>query len=423
MINSLDVMLWGRKAGTLVASRDGYKNRICFYFDPEFVRNGYDIAPLRAPIAGNVARGGLPVYPETDRMFGGLPSFIADSLPDRWGNIVFNEWAKSRKISSRNLTALDRLAYIGRRGMGALEFVPPTSAEMEQPFMVDIDDLYKLSRQALEDAKNIHSTWHHDFAIESLFKVGTSAGGRRPKAVINVDFNRGEFYSGQVPAPLPGFTPMIIKFDEHCDIPTTRIEYSYYMMALDAGLVMMPGRLLEVNGQVHFLTQRFDRDGDEKVHVQTLAAINPLADSYEDLFEVACRIGVPPGEIRQIFRSMVMNVIAGNVDDHNKNFSFTMGKDGAWHFAPTYDFTFAVDLSAPAYVNCHAMSICGKSESIEKSDLLELAGRYNIRGAESYISKAVTVVRNYSEYAKRAGVPEDWAQRIREEIELRLSML
>ena len=152
-------------------------------------------------------------------------------------------------------------------------------------------------------------------AIESLFKVGTSAGGRRPKAVININPVNGECYSGQVPTPLAGFVPMIIKFDEHGDAPTTRIEYSYYLMALDAGMKMMPSSLMISNNEVHFLTERFDRKGHEKIHIQTLAAMNPVSSSYEDLFDTAHRLSIRPDETRLLFLQMVMNVLGGNVDE------------------------------------------------------------------------------------------------------------
>ena len=126
MIQHLDVFLWGRKVGSLVTYKERYVEKIGFYFDRDFLDSGYDIAPLRASIHSVSVRNGLPVYADDDKLFGGLPSFIADSLPDYWGNRVFNEWAKSRHISTRSLSALDRLAYIGRRGMGALEFLPPS---------------------------------------------------------------------------------------------------------------------------------------------------------------------------------------------------------------------------------------------------------------------------------------------------------
>ena len=420
MIQNLDVFLWNRKVGSLVTYKERYAEKVCFYFDRDFLDSGYDIAPLRASIYSDFVRNGLPVYAEDDRLFGGLPSFIADSLPDYWGNRVFNEWDKSRHVSVRKLSALDRLAYIGRRGMGALEFLPSAAKDMERPFKVEIADLYELARSALEQARNFKTEMRPDLLIESLFKVGTSAGGRRPKAIINLNPETGECYSGQVAAPAPGYIPMIIKFDEHSDIPTTRIEYSYYLMAKEAGLNMMPSRLIEGRNNAHFLTERFDRKGDKKVHIQTLAAMNPASNSYESLFDAACRIGVLPVELRQLFLLTVMNVLGGNVDDHNKNFSFLMNDDGTWHVAPAYDFTFSVDPSAPGYMNRHCMTIGNKSSDIGRGDLLELAKRYNIKGANAMIKNAIDVVSNYEYYAGQAGVSDCWCDRIKEEIGYRV---
>lgn len=420
MIQNLNVFLWNRKVGSLVTYKERYAEKVCFYFDRDFLDSGYDIAPLRASIYSDFVRKGLPVYAEDDKLFGGLPSFIADSLPDYWGNRVFNEWAKSRHVSVRKLSALDRLAYIGRRGMGALEFLPSAAKDMERPFKVEIADLYELARSALEQARNFKTEMRPDLLIESLFKVGTSAGGRRPKAIINLNPETGECYSGQVAAPAPGYIPMIIKFDEHSDIPTTRIEYSYYLMAKEAGLNMMPSRLIEGRNNAHFLTERFDRKGDKKVHIQTLAAMNPASNSYESLFDAACRIGVLPVELRQLFLLTVMNVLGGNVDDHNKNFSFLMNDDGTWHVAPAYDFTFSVDPSAPGYMNRHCMTIGNKSFDIGRGDLLELAKRYNIKGANAMIKNAIDVVSNYEYYAGQAGVSDCWCDRIKEEIGYRV---
>lgn len=372
------------------------------------------------PFLLNSCRMIYPCMLRVTNFFGGLPSFIADSLPDYWGNRVFNEWAKSRHVSVRKLSALDRLAYIGRRGMGALEFLPSAAKNMERPFKVEIADLYELARSALEQARNFKTEMRPDLLIESLFKVGTSAGGRRPKAIINLNPETGECYSGQVAAPAPGYIPMIIKFDEHSDIPTTRIEYSYYLMAKEAGLNMMPSRLIEGRNNAHFLTERFDRKGDKKVHIQTLAAMNPASNSYESLFDAACRIGVLPVELRQLFLLTVMNVLGGNVDDHNKNFSFLMNDDGTWHVAPAYDFTFSVDPSAPGYMNRHCMTIGNKSSDIGRGDLLELAKRYNIKGANAMIKNAIDVVSNYEYYAGQAGVSDCWCDRIKEEIGYRV---
>lgn len=423
MIQNLDVYLWGRKAGSLVTYKERYAEKIYFYFDPAFLSTGYDIAPLRASVNSTSVKNGLPVYADSEKLFGGLPSFIADSLPDHWGNKVFNEWAKAHNISTRNLSALDRLAYIGRRGMGALEFLPPAAVDLEEPFKVEIAELYKLAQLALSEAKSFKSAIHPDLMIESLFKVGTSAGGRRPKAIINLNQETGECYSGQVASQTPGFVPMLIKFDEHSDIPTTRIEYSYYLMAKDVGLNMMPSYLMEGDDTAHFLTQRFDRQDGKKIHTQTLAAMKPTASSYEDLFEVAYRISILPAEIKQLFLLTTMNVLGGNVDDHTKNFSFMMSDDGVWHIAPAYDYTFSVDLSAPGYMNRHSMTINNKNADIQRTDLLELAKSYNVKGADSIIGKAIAVVSNYEHYAAQAGVSPHWTQTIKEEIAFRVQGL
>ncbi len=194
-------------------------------------------------------------------------------------------------------------------------------------------------------------------------------------------------------------------------------------MALAAGVSIMPSSLLETRGAIHFLTERFDRKDNEKIHVQTLAALDPLATTYEKLFEAALRIGIVPGEMKQLFRAMVMNVACGNVDDHNKNFSFLMNKDGVWHFAPTYDFTFTIDPSAPFYVNRHSMSINDKTEDITRRDLMSVAERFNIKGAESIIEKVIDAAENYKQYATEAGVDKRWIQRIEEAIAPRIAAM
>lgn len=404
MIPSINVMLWGKSVGTLVETGSGRNRQICFYFDPEFVHSGLDIAPLRASINGIVAQKGMPVYSEKDKLYGGLPSFIADSMPDNWGHLVFSQWAKAHNISIKNVTVLDRLAYIGRRGMGALEFVPPTLAEMETSFKVEIDQLSSLAQTMLKQAKDFKAQLSPDLIVESLFRVGTSAGGRRPKALINVNPESGECYSGQVATELPGFIPMIIKFDEHVDLPTTRIEYAYYLMAQQAGLRMMPSQLLEGKDEVHFLTQRFDRNGNEKLHVQTVAAMNPQSTSYEDLFVVARKLELPQDDLKQLFLQTALNFMAGNVDDHNKNFSFVMDRQGKWRLAPAYDFTFTVDPSAPSYVNRHCMTLNGKDHEVSDKDLLELATSFDIKGARKILDTARDAVGNFAEYANTAGL-------------------
>ncbi|MGM9866713.1 MAG: type II toxin-antitoxin system HipA family toxin [Lepagella sp.] len=412
MIPSIDVKIWGKTVGTLIETGVGRNRQICFYFDSAFVRRRLDLFPLRAPISGVAAQRGMPVYPENDRFFSGLPSFIADSMPDRWGHLVFSQWAKAHNISMKKITALDRLAYLGCRGMGALEFVPPISTEMETPFKVEIKQLSDLAQTILSQAREFKAQLTSDLNVESLFRVGTSAGGRRPKALINLNLESGECYSGQVATPLPGFVPMIIKFDEHLDLPGTRIEYAYYLMAKQAGLRMMPSQLLVAEDSAHFLTQRFDRRGNEKLHVQTLAAMDPLSDSYEDLFDVARRLQLPKEDLGQLFLQTALNILAANVDDHNKNFSFIMDRDGIWRVAPAYDFTFTVDPSAPFYVNRHSMTLNGKNQDITTEDLLRLARTFDIKGGGKILETAREAVNNFEAHAVTAGLPPEVTDRI-----------
>lgn len=416
MLKNLDVYIWGKKVGSLVAYKERYTEKACFYFDREFAMGNLDIAPVRASIRNENVQNGLPIYADDDKLFGGLPSLISDSLPDFWGNKVFDRWAKANHINLRDISALDRLAYIGRRGMGALEFLPPAAEDMETPFKVTIADLNAFAQQALVSASKFHAKLGTDIAIQSLFKVGTSAGGRRPKAIINVNLDTLDCYSGQVAAPSVDYKPMIIKFCEHSDMPTTRIEYSYYLMAKAAGLRMMPSTLVADGDAAHFLTERFDRKGSEKIHVQTLAAMMPLSSSYDDLFSVANRLRLPLIEKQQLYLLTVLNVLASNVDDHNKNFSFTMGKDGVWHVAPAYDFTYSVDTSAPWYMNTHCMTINGRNHDITRSDLLALAELVDIKKADAIIDNAIAVVKNYREYADLAGVDRAWQEKIAAEI-------
>lgn len=394
--------------GTLIAVKDKYTEKYCFYFDKAFPKLGWDISPLRASIK-RVAL--TPIYGESNKAFSYLPSFIADSLPDRWGDQVFARWAAAREIPQKELSPLDRLAYIGLRGMGALEFVPSSAKEMEEPFRIELGMLHQLSKSALEMAGSFKANIYDNIMLESLFKVGTSAGGKRPKAIINYNPSSGVCYSGQVAAPEEGCIPMIIKFDEHSDVPTTRIEYAYWLMAQAAEMRMMPSSLIQVEDGMHFLTHRFDRTKDgEKLHVQTLAALDPGASSYEELFSTALALAVPSEDKSQLFLQVVMNVLCGNVDDHSKNFSFIMDQSGNWRVAPAYDFTFTIDPSAPRYVNRHSLSLGGKDHDITRADLLTLAREMDIKGPASIIDLALDAASEFHSFASQAGIPFAWQE-------------
>lgn len=416
MIQRLDVYLWDQKVGTLSAYIDKYTEKACFYYDQKFLKTGLDPSPLTNSAKTLAAQRGLPIYAESEKQFRGLPAFISDSLPEYWGNKLFAAWAKAKGINTRKLSSLDMLGYIGRRGMGALEFLPPSEPSLEKSEQVSINGLYQQSKVALDSALSFHTSSIPDLIIESLFRVGTSAGGRRPKAIVNIDYQTGECLSGQVAPPDKRFVPSIIKFDEGIDRPSTRIEYAYYLMALAAGIKMMPSRLVEAGGQQHFITQRYDRCHDLKLHAQTLCALMPTADSYEDLLTVAAKMGSSPDALTVIFLAITMNVICCNVDDHNKNFCFIMDREGKWSFAPTYDFTFSVDFDAPRYANQHSMSICGKTSGILRDDLISIAQDFNIKNPNQLIDKCIQAAVRFPEWASAAKIDERWTTLIANEI-------
>ena len=271
--------------------------------------------------------------------------------------------------------------------------------------------MYHLAEQLFSKRQETHISKDIPLHIESLYKIGTSAGGMRPKAIIAINEETQEIRSGQASLP-PDYTHYILKFDEGKDFPYTLAEMAYYEMATAAGINMMPSRLIEIDGRKHFLTKRFDRDNGRKIHIQTLAAMNPFADSYEDLFTICRQLRLPASEIQEQYRRTVFNILTGNVDDHSKNFSFMMREDGVWHITPAYDLTFTVDLDAPAYVNKHSLTIGGKNDEITTTDLLAFAKMNGIKSAESILSEVKAAISHFPDYAQNAGIHEQWSERI-----------
>lgn len=406
--NILKVILWGMTVGRLYWNKE--RGRAYFTYDQDFLTKDLDIAPLTASINSPLSQRGLPHTGNTDRLYAGLPEFIADSLPDHWGDTIFRQWAASHNIPLRHLTPVDRLAFIGKRSMGALEFEPAYESD-NKPFAVDLESLYQLAGQLFSERQEINLTADTPLHIENLYKVGTSAGGMRPKAIIAINEKTGEIRSGQAELPAE-YVYYIIKFNEGKKFPFTLVEMAYYLMANAAGINMMPSRLIEIDGRQHFLTQRFDRLKGKKVHVQTLAAMHPLADSYEDLFTVCRKLRLPAHEISEQYRRMVFNVLTGNVDDHTKNFSFMMGEDGIWHITPAYDLTFTIDLDAPAYVNRHCLTIGGKNDAITTDDLIRFARMNDIKDAESIIAEVTKSVDHFSDFARECGIDDNWIKDI-----------
>lgn len=406
--NVLEVKLWEKTVGLL--SWDKKRGCATFQFDVDFVHCGWNISPITAPLSSPLVQNGFPIFGNKEKLYAGLPEFLADSLPDRWGNQVFQKWLESNHLNYKDVNAVDRLSFIGKRGMGALEFQPAHMKE-DAPTDIHLHSLYELADQIFSNRQDVSIDMSHDFLLEDLYKIGTSAGGQRPKAIIAIDERTRRIRSGQAQLP-PEFKYYILKFDcGNGDFPYSQIEMAYYLMAKDAGIQMMPSKLIEINGRQHFLTQRFDRKYGHKIHTQTLAAMSSLADTYEDLFIVGRRIGLTSEEQAEQYKRMVFNILAANVDDHTKNFSFMMDRDGAWHITPAYDLIFSVDLDS-RFFRHHELSLLGKRNNITRQDLLLFAKRQDIKDADALIEQVAGAVNRFRHYAEIVNIPSLCAERM-----------
>lgn len=406
--NIIEVRLWGKTVGLL--SWNDKQNRSIFQFDKDFPQYGLDISPIAAPLESAYVQKGFPLSGNKEKLYSGLPEFIADSLPDHWGNVVFQKWMEANHLDSGQINAVDRLSFIGKRAMGAIEFHP---AQVEDDASVDIklSSLYGLAGRLFADRQDI-SIDIDNIIMEDLYKVGTSAGGQRPKAIIAIDESTGIIRSGQADLP-PSFKHYILKFDagKPDDFPFTKVEMAYCLMAKDAGISMMPSKLIEIDGTQNFLTERFDRVDGQKLHTQTLAAMSSLADTYEDLFVVGRKIGLKAEEQSQQYRRMVFNVVAANVDDHSKNFSFVMTPDGKWHLSPAYDLIFSVDPDTRFFRN-HELPLHGKRTGITRKDLIDFATKQDIKNASRICEEVCDVVDNFRKYAETVGIDSRWTDKI-----------
>lgn len=412
--NIIQVKLWDKDVGLL--SWDDNKGCSVFQFDKDFMLYGWNIAPLIAPLDSAYVQKSFPMSGNKEKLYGGLPEFIADSLPDYWGNIVFQKWMEANHLQPKSVNAVDRLSFIGKRAMGALEFQPAHIQE-DASINIELSSLYELANRLFLDRQDINIDMSNNLIMEDLYKVGTSAGGQRPKAIIGMDEETGIIRSGQADLP-PNFNHYILKFDtsKRNELPITKVEMAYYLMAKDAGINMMPSKLVEIEGTKNFMTQRFDRQNGKKIHTQTLAAMSSFADAYEDLFVVGRKLNLSADEQSQQYRRMVFNVIAENVDDHTKNFSFIMLPNGEWHISPAYDIVFSADPDSHFYRN-HELTVLGKRKNITKQDLLLFAQRQDIKNAASIIDEVAEVVMNFKAYAEKVEIDDYWIKKIMRVIE------
>lgn len=402
----LKVMLWGGEVGRL--GIDMRRHLPYFEFNPEWIDSGLDISPLDISIKQpQILR---PILGNTEKkIYHDLPPFLADSLPDAWGNELFEQWRQQQGLKLGDITPLDKLAFIGKRAMGALEFQPEIAGvQAEENF--DLKALIDLANQIYSQREIAHIDPSQSLTMQALMAVGTSAGGRMPKAIISVNWETGEIRSGQVNS-LKGYDYCIVKFGIK-ERSTAELEMAYHEMALEAGIDMMPCWLMEVGGENHFITKRFDRHGERKLHIQTLAALCPEADSYERLLWVCRKMRLPEYESEEIFRRMVFNILANNTDDHVKNFSFMMDEHGRWSLSPAYDLTYIFDSGGYLPERRHCLMIHGKYTDLTLDDVMALAAENGIRKAKDIIREVANAVGNFRIFASKYGAQERWISAI-----------
>lgn len=417
MINACEVYLWGTRIG--VVYQDDPFGAARFEYDMRFQNTGIELSPFRMPLSNRIYR-----FPELIRLdaFHGLPGLLADSLPDKFGNAVIDQWLLQHGRAQGSLSAIERLCYTGQRGMGALEYVPATGPKVHEAD-VDVTDMVRLASEILSK-KEKASLNQHEANVAQLIEIGSSAGGARAKAVVAWNEKTGQIKSGQVKAG-NGFEHWIIKFDgvtKNGDYNVndkrqhSLIEYAYYLMATDLGIDMQECRILSKDGLDHFMTKRFDRVNDKKIHVQTLAALMhydynvPGKCSYEMYAECAKRLRVGTDSIKQLYKRMVFNVVSGNCDDHVKNFSFLMDRYGTWSMSPAYDLTFAYNPDNK-WISQHQMRVNNKTSDITDKDMLDCGATMGLTQdfCKGVLEQTKTVVSGWMDYAKQVGVSDDRA--------------
>ena len=379
-VRAVQVRLWGKAVGVLAPLGNG---TVAFQYDESFLRSGIQISPLVMPASTETY-----AFPLLSRSaYGGLPGVFADSLPDAWGRGLVDEWMRANGVPRERITSLDRLAYVGSRGMGALCYEPDRGPRRRRPSALSMREIVEAAQLAL--AGRLRDVPALEAARE-IIRLGSSAGGAHAKAFVGYNPITGEIVP-DLPMLPDGFEHWILKITERDRPWEGEAEFATYLRARAAGIDISESRLVEIDGLRHFLTRRFDRAGNRRHHVLTLMALRHLPEaavdgrlSYDQLFLSAEELGLGYAAKEEVFRRMAFNVLADESDDHAKNFSFLLPEGGAWRRAPAYDLTGGVPTAAPAddnrraWTNLHQLSVNGKRSDIGDDDLLAVADRFAI---------------------------------------------
>ena len=426
MNNDARVILWGSVIGAVTWLED--REVGVFQYAPDFLRSGIQLAPFMMPL------GEFPYeFPALARnTFKGLPGLVADSLPDKYGNAIIDAWLASQGRTAASFHPVERLCYVGSRGMGALEFQPATLDPPTSNRAVEVASLVDLANRILDKRagfRGMFSGGDDREAINDFFRVGTSAGGARAKAILAWNPETDEFRSGQVDAGRD-FEHWLMKFDgitgsRDAEVATPmgygKIEYAYHLMAVEAGIEMMACRIFHEGGRSHFMTKRFDRSPTgEKQHMQSLGAMahydyrQPASYSYEQAIQVIRRLGLPRKDMNQQVLRAIFNVVGRNCDDHVKNIAFLMNRRGEWRLSPAFDLSYAWNPRGE-WTSRHQMSVNGKRDGFERGDLFALAKAADIKKAraEQMVDSVMESVRRWPDFAGEAGVAEASVEKIK----------
>lgn len=410
------VQVWGRDVGA-VAEPPG-SSPVVFEYDDAFRSSGLEISPINLPLSLR----GPQAFPGLARTeFQGLPGVLADSLPDAFGNAVIRRYFESKGNPDASLSPVQRLLYVGRRAMGALEYLPAIKRSAAVDEALEVADLVRQARLVVEGDTSV--------AVPEMMQLGASAGGVRAKALVLWNAEKDRIRSGFA-EPLEGDEPWLIKFDgvtraaggheidrDFKPGPWGRIEFAYSALARRAGITMAPTHLLRERDFAHFMTRRFDRAGGERIHLHTLGGLLHIdynirqALDYEAFFRTiqVMQLGFPA--LEQAFLRMVFNVAARNQDDHVKNISFLMHPSGQWELAPAYDLLFAA--GGTSWTRTHQMRVNGKDDDIAREDVLAVGEKFGLprRGADAIAAVAGALV-HWQGDAREAGVPTEMIRHI-----------
>jgi len=423
-VSAISVNLWGQRVCAIAVDESGQLNT---QFDPQFLKGNLDIAPLSLSLESlrqnpNQIRrfNDLP-----ERTFRGLPAFLVDSLPDDFGNALVNQYMASKGILPRDVTVLDRLAYTGKRAMGAFEFEPASKDIVKNKSALEMSNLVEMARRALTG--NLEDS--PERSLQDLLSVGTSAGGARAKAVIAWNPKTNEVFGGQFDAP-PGSEHWLLKFDgvgEDTELGLSegygKVEYAYYLMAKAAGIDMTESKLFEENGRSHFMTKRFDREGNQKMFYQSLCGLMEMdfrqkgVHDYQQYLRAINALNLGYDTLSQAFRRIAFNIMARNCDDHTKNFGFLMGSDGVWKLAPAYDVMYAYNPKGE-WTYQHLSGINGKFDGHTRADLLALAKQFDIKNAALILDQVQSAVGSWKAFANEAGVSNQLTNEVQSNLRL-----